>query len=496
MKLNNNVEKDMYSFLSSAGLLAANGYFEIMPGVLPNVGLMALTSIAGGMVVNDVFGHKWEKIFKTCGLSNKEGETPQELNKQKTDKGMMYTFSIPKGLSLSSFIAKQTELEMALDQELMFKISNNKLYMYYCNGEFINWQRIFKNCQLYNNDGLMPEIIKEEQNKLGSKYVFKLPPGVGLKKIEDKKEMIISAVKQPMKFDLTKDYNLVMQVYDLEYKDTYKPSDYNIKITPNNLRFYTGITLTADGEQTAYFDLNRSNSHLLICGMSGKGKTILTRYLVAQAMLKNNTKVYISDLKATGAYNKFKKCKNLNTITKSAKDTYKMIEELEDIMLDRYKTLDELDLNDQMEYNKKHTKKMHNIILLIEEFVTLSRNQDIIEKLNVLLSQGSGAGIFIWLTVQRPCAKTMDTRLKSNLSYTIAFRAKNSSNSEVYLDKGDYRATELLEKAGEAILVKEQTDILFKAFYLNTEEIEKMVKHTYIEKKEKTEEKKELKLID
>lgn len=404
-------EKDLYSFVGSAGLLAAESAFSFFPGgiIFP----LALTALSGGMIINDFKANKWESIFKNVGL--------------------------------------------------------------------------------VNSDKKSPTLIKTEENELGARYIFNLPYGFCFNDFEKRQSELETALCEPIKLDLTNNFKVVIQIFNAKYKDVYKLD--NTLLKNDVLTYPVGITLTSEGPKNVNIEFNRSNSHMLVCGMTGKGKTVFMQNLIAQTMLKNNTEVYICDLKATGSYNVFKDCKNLITLVKTVNDTIKTLNKVKEIMIERYKILDEKNLNDQQEYNRKYkNKKMKNIILEIEEFVILSKNTEVIDLLYLLLSQASGAGIYIWLTVQRPDAKTLDTRLKALLSYTVAFKAKNSSNSEVYLDKGDFRAAKELKGKGEAILVTDDEDFFFKAFYLENDEIKEMVKSTYIEKVVKMEEVKPVKL--
>lgn len=342
------------------------------------------------------------------------------------------------------------------------------------------WKNIFKNCGLYNSDKKFPALINKLKNEIGTQFIFSLPPGICLSDIENRKEELETALNEPIKCDLTNNYKLVIQTYHLEYEKEYSLP--NISTPANKLLFHTGVTLTTSGPKNVSLEFNRSNSHMLVCGMTGKGKTVFMQNILAQSMLKKMTEVYICDLKATGSYNVFKSCRNLKKLVKSEEDTNKLLDDLLNVMKDRYKTIDRLNCSDKEEYNKRSARKMKNIILVIEEFVILNDNKKAINTLNVLLAQASGAGIHIFLTIQRPDYKSLDTRLKSNLSYTVAFKAKNSSNSEVYLDKGDFRAYKDLHNKGEAILLTDNEDIFFKSYYLTKEEIENMVKSTYIEK--------------
>jgi S-DNA-T family DNA segregation ATPase FtsK/SpoIIIE len=344
-----------------------------------------------------------------------------------------------------------------------------------------NWIAIFKSTGLKIEDKY-PELKKTEKNKIGKRYLFKVPYGLCLSDFERRKEELEMALHEPLKCDLTHDYSIAIQIYHLAYKKIYKLINNLLKT--NDLVFNVGITLTTEGEEVVALEFSRSNSHMLVCGGTGKGKTAFMQNLIAQAMLKRNLEVYICDLKATGSYNAFKNCFNLKELVKNDIDTVRILNKILNIMKQRYKKLDEHNLNDAGEYNEKFTKeKMNRIILVVEEFVILSKNKKVIDLLNILLAQASGAGIHIFLTVQRPDAKTLDTRLKNNLSYTVAFKAKNSSSSETYLDKGDYRAATDLRKPGEAILVKDDEDIYFKSYYSTNEEILEMVRKTYVIKK-------------
>jgi S-DNA-T family DNA segregation ATPase FtsK/SpoIIIE len=344
-----------------------------------------------------------------------------------------------------------------------------------------NWMAIFKSTGLYI-ENKYPEVKRTENNKIGKRYIFKVPYGLCLSDFEKRIEELEMALHEPIKCDLTNDYNIAIQIYHLAYKKIYKLVSNLLKT--NDLVFPIGMTLTTEGEENVSLEFNRSNSHMLVCGGTGKGKTAFMQNLIAQAMLKRNLEVYICDLKATGSYNVFKNCFNLKELVKSDTETVRILKKILNIMQQRYKKLDEHNLNDAGEYNEKFkNEKMNRIILVIEEFVILSKNKKVIDLLNILLAQASGAGIHIFLTVQRPDAKTLDTRLKNNLSYTVAFKAKNSSSSETYLDKGDYRAATDLRKPGEAILVKDDEDIYFKSYFSTNEEIENLVKKTYVKKK-------------
>jgi hypothetical protein len=130
----------MYTFLGSLGLLFANNIIYFMPQIL----LISLTALSGGMMINVFIESKWKTLFTNLGLVNTQKQTPKLIRKEKNDLGDRYIFTIPEGYCLSDFEKVHEELEVALCKSL--------------------------------------------------------------------------------KLDLTKDFNIAMQIFDAEYKSVYKPN--------------------------------------------------------------------------------------------------------------------------------------------------------------------------------------------------------------------------------------------------------------------------------
>jgi len=286
------------------------------------------------------------------------------------------------GLSMFSNI-----LPSSLISITSISLVSGYMFDYYLN--FKKWETIFKNCGLHIK-GEIPKLIKTDTNEMGKRYIFSLPAGLCLSDFDKQHEELEVALKEPFKCDLTNNYNVSIQIYHLRYEKEYKPV--NILLQANKLIYPIGISLTPSGARVINIEFNRSNSHMLICGSTGKGKSVFVLNLIAQSMLKKHMDVYISDLKATGSYNVFKNCRNLKVLVKDEKDTINLLSEILKEMQERYKVLDDHNCSDQQEYNKKCNGRMKSIILLIEEFVNLSHNTKAIELLNVLLAQASGAG--------------------------------------------------------------------------------------------------------
>jgi hypothetical protein len=115
------MEKSMYSFIGCVGLVLANSILFFAPQIL----LLGLTALQGGMIINEFIESKWQKIFINLGLYNAEKKTPSLIKKDKNDLGDRYIFSIPAGLCLSDFQKVKEELETVICKSLDLSLTNN-----------------------------------------------------------------------------------------------------------------------------------------------------------------------------------------------------------------------------------------------------------------------------------------------------------------------------------------------------------------------------------
>jgi len=86
------------------------------------------------------------------------------------------------------------------------------------------WKSLFNNLGLSNSDNKTPQLLRKEKNDLGEKYIFSIPQGLCLSDFEKVHEEIETALRKSLKLDLTNDFKVAMQIFDVEYKDVYKPN--------------------------------------------------------------------------------------------------------------------------------------------------------------------------------------------------------------------------------------------------------------------------------
>lgn len=118
-----------------AGMLIAGGaYFcneamKICFASVPNEKIMTLSliSITGGILLDFKFKEgKYEKLFKMCGLENKDKKIPIVIKEKKiSDIKKTIVLKLPEGLSQSHFENKKEELEQYFNAKVEFGFNKN-----------------------------------------------------------------------------------------------------------------------------------------------------------------------------------------------------------------------------------------------------------------------------------------------------------------------------------------------------------------------------------
>lgn len=68
---------------------------------------------------------KENSLFKNIGLQNKDEDQPRRLSKRKTNYGVEYRYSIPKGMNLSDFASCKESLQVHFKNPVKFEYDNN-----------------------------------------------------------------------------------------------------------------------------------------------------------------------------------------------------------------------------------------------------------------------------------------------------------------------------------------------------------------------------------
>ncbi len=166
------------------------------------------------------------------------------------------------------------------------------------------------------------------------------------------------------------------------------------------------------------------NTHLLIAGSSGSGKSVTLHALILSAM-KQGYKLALVDPKRV----ELSFYKNINNlllpIAKNAEQAENTIQNIYDLMESRYKKMDKLEQRQSAETP---------ILLVIDEFAELiEQNKRLMQTIERIASLGRACNIHLILSTQYPIVKYVSNAIKSN-SARLCFRCKSKMQYRIILE--------------------------------------------------------------
>ena len=105
--------------------------------------------------------------------------------------------------------------------------------------------------------------------------------------------------------------------------------------------------------------------------------------------------------------------------------------------------------------------------------------------LNELISLSRAAGIFLYISCQRPDHTVISPLLKANTGNKICFRTEDSKNSVIVLDR---EGAEKLKGNGNGLLKQGSTFTEFQGYFISDQEVKKYIS-SFIKNKSCTKEK-------
>lgn len=166
------------------------------------------------------------------------------------------------------------------------------------------------------------------------------------------------------------------------------------------------------------------NTHLLIAGSSGSGKSVALHALILSAMEQGYKLALIDPKRVELSF-----YKNINSlllpIAKSSEEAENTIQNIYDLMESRYKKMDKLEQRQSNEVP---------ILLIIDEFSELiEQNKKLMQTIERIASLGRACNIHLILSTQYPIVKYVSNAIKSN-SARLCFRCKSKMQYRIILE--------------------------------------------------------------
>jgi S-DNA-T family DNA segregation ATPase FtsK/SpoIIIE len=192
----------------------------------------------------------------------------------------------------------------------------------------------------------------------------------------------------------------------------------------------------------------RDYPHALYAGSTGTGKTRGIFIAITNLLYwYDDVELYLAQVSDKKDLQKFAHYKQTQYFAQNLQTTDQLLKYLLQEQQRRNKLLNQYDMNNIDEYNKRFKdEQLRYIYLVFDEAASLmpGENKDvdpnytikkrIIFNLNELQRQARSAGMFIISSLQRPDKNNLDPNTKNLFNIKVAFRANNIASSKVLTD--------------------------------------------------------------
>lgn len=367
---------------------------------------MLLLSIAGctamgGLLAYTVTDHggtteagKIQRIAARCGLIIKEQgktHTIQLLRRRRHSWGAEYVYRIPLGLSFEDFRKKQHYLEDGL---------NHKRGLFDLTLDDIKTLRL--------RSDLLDQIKKLLSSKKGRKEVL-------------------------MEYDGT----LRIKIYNDPMPELYALTDEALA----DCRGWA-VCLGWAREGIVYHDFDKI-PHMVAAGTTRYGKSVFLKNVITTLIHNhpNTVKLTLLDLKGGLAFNRFKNCRQVETVAKDVTESLAALKNVHAAILARQREY----LAAGHEDIREAKEKTRHFIIVDEaaELASKGEGNPAIKAMKVQIEHilaeiariGGGLGFRLIFATQYPTADTLPRQIKQNCDARLCFRLQTDIASQVVLDE-------------------------------------------------------------
>ena len=225
-----------------------------------------------------------------------------------------------------------------------------------------------------------------------------------------------------------------------------------------------------------------ADPHFLVAGATGSGKSVTIRSIVWQFLVRGH-KGFFVDFKGGLEYSDGYKRYGETII-----DRPKLLEVLKTLVKEnelRQKALLEVGAKNINQYNKKSSKKMYRVLLVIDELAEVidpnsvpKEEKEIADEITGILSSfgrvARATGIHMIFGIQRPDDNVVNGQIRSNVTGRICGRVPSGKASEIVLD--DPSAASLPKVKGRMIYQNAGEMIEFQGYFFDDDKDLRKVK--------------------
>lgn len=314
---------------------------------------------------------------------------------------------------------------------------------------------------------IFPKIHSIRTIDHSTEFVFTLPTGLDPKLIQKNFYAFKQVFGQQIKLE-GEIKKFVLTVYDNAVGNTlnYNMGEIKNLVSAHSLGIVCGKDRT--GEYIT-FDLLKQ-PHILIAGETGSGKSTQLRSILTTMILTkrpDELKLYLGDCKKS-EFHIFKKVEHVQCVLSDGKQIAKMLKGIKKELTERSDLTEMFEVSHVDDLPKEH--KRPYIVVCIDEFVMLRKDETVMEILTEIVAIGRTLGVFAILSMQRPESKVLDTTIRANLTVSMGFKLRDKIEARI-VNTPD---AERIEKSGHFIMNADKLYDL-QAPYLELEAAKKLL---------------------
>jgi len=294
-----------------------------------------------------------------------------------------------------------------------------------------------------------PLIQKMDFTEEKDTYIFTIPVGINPDLFEKNSFVLtqmygefheITAISHEKTFLLT-----------VHHKEPVKFPLYNYELDAviKEVHKYKLPILLGKNEKGKYIFVDTMGENLpniLIGGSAGSGKSTQLRSILTTLITsKKHIHLHLADMKRA-EFHLFRDCGCVKSYITRRRELIKLLHWLWDECENRSDLLENYGVFNIDQYNaRKDVERKPYIVLCIDEFGVLRKEEKIQDMVTDIALMGRALGVFLILSLQRPDADAVDGDIKTNLNIRMAFRVPDKTNSNIILGTTDIDASKITQ---------------------------------------------------
>jgi len=298
-------------------------------------------------------------------------------------------------------------------------------------------------------------IDREGDDVYTVKLTYKLPSGLSEQQLTFQKlKSISSYLRLPLYEHKIKSHQEYLELYIelnprplhlLKYTD-FPPADGIRVVMWFDLKYRKPIYMNFSQQTVEQWDYGFA-PHYIVAGATGSGKSVFIKFFILQLLRSNmpeDLRLFLVDPKVV-SFNIFKNIPHLYApIISDAKKFKLVLEWIVQEVERRYKILAKYGVENNIDLKKKYPdvwKDMPYIMVIVDEFADVVDSQDrktkeeIIMLIKRLGQKARAAGVHLILITQRATSTNIDSEIKANMAWRIAFRVASEWDSHILIEE-------------------------------------------------------------